>query len=245
MPAKNDSTKPAPLYRVIARELRRQIVRGELGAGEILPSENELCAIYSTTRETVRKGLKELEADGLIFSRPRRGYFVSSASSDQFMLTLPVEMATAESRFLDIHITRPSAEIAKLLELSLDDKIVFVVRGSYQKDELLAVERRYLPYNKGIPSVEREIDFSAYPETIDARTSSFSYYTQLQATAGFAPDDISAMMGLREKLPFLIITRQILTQKGKCLAYSIQYIRQPYGVLGGVSGYQDSAARHR
>ncbi len=50
-----------PIYEVIFSDLCDQIIDGKLVPGEILPSENELCARYETSRETVRKGLKRLE----------------------------------------------------------------------------------------------------------------------------------------------------------------------------------------
>ena len=59
-----------PVYLTIFSELRDQIVNGSFAPGQIIPSENELCSRYNTTRETVRKGLKQLEQDGLIFPVP-------------------------------------------------------------------------------------------------------------------------------------------------------------------------------
>lgn len=39
-----------PIYEVIFSDLCDQIIDGKLVPGEILPSENELCARYETSR---------------------------------------------------------------------------------------------------------------------------------------------------------------------------------------------------
>ncbi|MEU7935739.1 GntR family transcriptional regulator [Microbispora bryophytorum] len=63
-------------YQVIARELRRRIERGDLGPGDVLPSEAELRWLYEASRNTVRQAFAELEREGLIVSQQGKGRFV-------------------------------------------------------------------------------------------------------------------------------------------------------------------------
>src|ERR671917_1270389 len=65
-------------YRAIADELRRQVERGDLAAGALLPSESELSAAYEVSRVTVRKALELLRDEGLIDARQGFGWFVAS-----------------------------------------------------------------------------------------------------------------------------------------------------------------------
>jgi len=51
---------------LIAGQIRRQIVRGELEADERLPPEGELCASFGVSRPTLREAFRILEAEGLI-----------------------------------------------------------------------------------------------------------------------------------------------------------------------------------
>lgn len=46
-------------------------------SGDKLPSERELCAIFNTTRITIRESLAQLESSGLIWRADRRGWFVT------------------------------------------------------------------------------------------------------------------------------------------------------------------------
>ena len=58
--------KAIPHYRKLYVKLRRHILDGVYQPGDILPSENELCAINSVTRPTVRQALDLLANEGLI-----------------------------------------------------------------------------------------------------------------------------------------------------------------------------------
>ena len=60
----------------ITGDLRRQIERGTLGPGALLPSEPEVARIYGVTRQTARTALQVLEREGLVVVRPRRGRIV-------------------------------------------------------------------------------------------------------------------------------------------------------------------------
>lgn len=66
-----------PLYLRVGGVLADQIASGVLGPKQRLPSERELADTFRVARMTARKALAMLEAEGLIHSSDRRGYFVS------------------------------------------------------------------------------------------------------------------------------------------------------------------------
>lgn len=66
-----------PLYREIADDLRRKIESGELSEGEKLPTEDELIAEYTASRNTVRGAIKELSTRGVVYSHHGKGTFVT------------------------------------------------------------------------------------------------------------------------------------------------------------------------
>lgn len=232
-----NSSSSTPVYMTIYQELRDKIVNTELLPGAILPSENDLCTQYSASRETVRKGLKELEQEGLIYSRPRRGYFVCSPQHDRFTLSLSANLQNSESRFKDIKIIHPGPEIQEALQLSGSDKVIAVYRGNYDSGQLLGIEVKYIPYRRGLPTVENEIDFAVFPEAADAKADSFSYYTQMQITATTAPQDIQALLDHDGEEPLLLITKTYISQSGVKIGFSKHYLRVPYVTLNGTSGY--------
>src|SRR5688572_15480190 len=54
---------------LIADQLRRQIVRGELQEGDALPSESELLERFNVSRPTLREAFRVLESESLITVR--------------------------------------------------------------------------------------------------------------------------------------------------------------------------------
>lgn len=64
-------------YLQIMEDLKKQIVAGEIQAGDKLPSENELAARYKVSRQTVRKAIAILENAGFIYAEHGRGTFCS------------------------------------------------------------------------------------------------------------------------------------------------------------------------
>jgi GntR family transcriptional regulator, transcriptional repressor for pyruvate dehydrogenase complex len=69
--AARQATKKA--HEIVADQLRQQIVRGELTAGDRLPPEDELTVRYGIARTTLREALRVLESQGLLQIRRGRG----------------------------------------------------------------------------------------------------------------------------------------------------------------------------
>src|SRR3954447_16285894 len=51
---------------IVAGEVRRRIVRGELKEGDALPSESELMQFFDVSRPTLREAMRILESESLI-----------------------------------------------------------------------------------------------------------------------------------------------------------------------------------
>lgn len=64
------------LYIDIYESIKNDIINGIYKGGEKLPSENEFCKIYNTSRGTVRKALEMLAEEGLVHSLHGKGVFV-------------------------------------------------------------------------------------------------------------------------------------------------------------------------
>jgi GntR family transcriptional regulator/GntR family frlABCD operon transcriptional regulator len=66
-----------PQYRQLYEVLRKQIVEGIYKSGDLLPSENNLCAQYGITRPTVRHALDNMLNEGMIRKHKGKGSIVN------------------------------------------------------------------------------------------------------------------------------------------------------------------------
>ena len=72
-----DHEAPQPVYQQIAAILRAQIEAGELVPDRPIPSESTLMQRYGVARETARKAVRVLVAEGLVFVVQGRGAYVA------------------------------------------------------------------------------------------------------------------------------------------------------------------------
>jgi DNA-binding FadR family transcriptional regulator len=93
----------AALYAQVAAELRKDIRSGRIPPGKPLPSEKTMQQQYGVSRETVRKAVALLRAEGLVAVRQGHGSYVRE-QPDLETLTPPAgsevtaRMPTAEER---------------------------------------------------------------------------------------------------------------------------------------------------
>ena len=74
-----DDSRPA--YQQVADKLRADIAEGRVAPGEQLPTQRELADEYGVATETVKRALRELQAEGVIVSRQGKGSYVSSQAA--------------------------------------------------------------------------------------------------------------------------------------------------------------------
>jgi GntR family transcriptional regulator, phosphonate transport system regulatory protein len=95
-------------WRLIAEELRREIIGAALAPGAKLPSEGELAERFGVHRNTVRQAVAALAAEHLVVSRRGSGTFIAEH-------TVFVHRIGARTRFSDSLGRRGSASL-RLLE---------------------------------------------------------------------------------------------------------------------------------
>lgn len=77
-----------PLYKQVIDDLKALIDKGQYKKGELLPSENDLCRTYNTTRVTIRQALSGLINMGYIVRKHGKGSIVSEPKKGLGILSL-------------------------------------------------------------------------------------------------------------------------------------------------------------
>ncbi|WP_206812495.1 GntR family transcriptional regulator [Paradesulfitobacterium ferrireducens] len=71
-----------PIYQQIITQLKNAMVRGELAAGDALPSIRTLAKDLQISVITTKRAYEELERDGYIHTVPGKGSFVAAQNQE-------------------------------------------------------------------------------------------------------------------------------------------------------------------
>ncbi len=123
-----DRSISIPPYQQIVRQLRESINRGELTDHESIPSAREIVQLTSISLATAQRVLNELKNEGLIYSLPGKGSFISPRSEEQLKA---------------IHIFLPSTRLSFFMEMmngiyeELADSSIEIKMHSLNTDKLV------------------------------------------------------------------------------------------------------------
>ena len=155
-------------YFKIYQDLKNKIDSGILAPGCRLMTEAEFQKAYDVSRDTVRKALAKLEAEGLINRRAAVGTFVRTRKSDYELSSMTSFTEQMRSRGIvpssDLEgillESRVRDDIRQQLELSPDDRCYIVSRIRRGDGRPMAYEETYIPA-KLCPNLQKYLDESA------------------------------------------------------------------------------------
>lgn len=232
-------TEHSSVYAAIYSKLRSQIFGGKFRPGDLLPSENQLCGEFNASRETVRKGLKELEREGLIYSRPKVGYFVSTPNHSDLTLSFSLELEGCSTQYSDIHGILADEWLVSKLDVAPMQKVIELSQITRNPEgHPVIYDVKYVPYERAYPSVESEMRFAVLPDITLAKVASYEYYTDVEVSAVAADQRVAKALNCQVGEPLLLTERIFIRQDGKRFGYSLQFSHSQYGKLKGTSGHQ-------
>ncbi len=133
------------------RDALAELAATELGPDAALPSERELMTTYDVSRDTVRKAINALVADGLLTRVHGRGTFVARPRLESrlhlasFSQDMRRRGLTPSTRLLAVELDRPPADVAAALELDDDAKAWRLDRVRLADGQPIALENGWYP----------------------------------------------------------------------------------------------------
>jgi DNA-binding FadR family transcriptional regulator len=114
--------KAPKMAEVVANELRRQIVKGELQTSEALPSEAELMEQFGVSRPTLREAFRVLESESLISVRrgARGGARVNAPDASIAARYAALVLEYRNATLQDVLAARTMIEPACVRQLALE-----------------------------------------------------------------------------------------------------------------------------
>jgi GntR family transcriptional regulator, trehalose operon transcriptional repressor len=152
-------------YKQIFEDLSEKIQDGSYKVNTILPSENELTLIYSTSRETIRKALTLLAQKGLIQKLRGKGSLVLDVSRMDFPISGLVSFKELQSSMgrddieTTVHefgLVNPSKRLGTIFDVSADTEIWNVVRSRQIQGEKIILDKSFF-LKEEVPLLTNEI----------------------------------------------------------------------------------------
>ncbi|MEG1012021.1 MAG: GntR family transcriptional regulator [Ruthenibacterium sp.] len=143
---------PIPLYFQLKEVLRNRIIAQEWKPGKKIPTEAEICDIYSVSRITARKALDELRLDGYLEKKQGKGTFVRNNGIEQklskfysFSEELKSRGLAEHANILQFKTVKATATVAEKLRLAPEENVFCLKRIRFVDDVPYAYEISYLP----------------------------------------------------------------------------------------------------
>ena len=152
-----DESNPIPKYLQISAWLKELIQTGRYKAGEKIPSEVELSKMCGVNRNTLRQAISELTALGLLRKEKGTGTFVTTPAPAELRQKLEYISSTTDlmqdsgitqrTKIIEKRGEQAKDEIAQLLFLGANNKVVVVRRVRVGDGTPYIYEESYLPYD--------------------------------------------------------------------------------------------------
>lgn len=230
----------SPIYIQIYKVLKEKIVLGQLKPGDMLMSENELAQQYSTSRPTVRKSLSMLENEGYIYSYPGKGYYVAVPDHNKYTLVFNElhsgDYSINESKLLEVNVIVADEEIARALQVPLQRKVIIIRRLLILNEEPVAYDVKHLPYYRGRPIVEKEIQYATFPEMVAQKESAFAIKKELCISIEYSQPIIEKALYLKESRPMLVVDQRLFDQQNQPIGWGKTFYKSEYGKIKACSG---------
>lgn len=146
----------------------------------MLPTEQQICEIYSVSRTTARAAVEDLVREGLLYREQGRGTFVAQSPQSEthiqslrgFTRDMTARGYSVASDTLAQELLAAPEEIAKRLQVPPGISLIHISRVHRLSGELVAKSDTYLPY-------------ALCPQLLDADLQKQSLYAWLERTYGF------------------------------------------------------------
>lgn len=217
----------APLHRQVEFVIRSGIVTGRYPSGEKLPTEPELCEMFSVSRITIRRAMDALENEGLIERKQGRGTIVryhqhashsSARLSGGFLRHLSAVVAKTVPVVLDFGVVAAAPDVRQALDLSAQDTALRIIRVRLR--DSLPFLHTTIYVGADLASTLKREDFVSQTAASLLIQSGFEYHhVSYSAAATLADPIIASQLDVQVGSPLLDLQRISRGQTGEPFEY--------------------------
>lgn len=218
-----------PIYVQIYEQLKSDIAVGKYAEGDLLPSENELCEKYSSTRMTVRRALQELVQDGYIYRKQGKGSIVSSTRRSLGLLSIKgwTDVVGAKKHgtttlLEEMSLRKLNGSMFNHLLIEEDQEAEFysLKRLRSVDKEPIMVEETFIPYDKITDWGKEPLVKGSLFKTLYTRYNIDVIDMVQEIRAVTCSQQIATLLDIPKRAPVLHILRRYSTSRNGCYLYS-------------------------
>ena len=226
----HNTTYQLPRYRELYEQLRRHIEEGIYGPGDLLPSENELCAVNQVTRPTVRRALDLLANEGYIKKHQGLGSVVQHPPKGIGILSFSgTTSAIGKDNLKTVAIVKPYVRpwpdqfIFDLTDTERESGCIYFERLRYVNDIPVFYDLSYLP-NINLPRfTSRNLNNASLFDILREHyrieiKGGMQYIEAIPAT-----ENCQKHLGVDPDRPILKLQRKLSTNRLDYYVYSILF----------------------
>jgi GntR family transcriptional regulator len=213
-----------PVYYRLAEDIKRKIESGQLKDGDMIPTEGQLGECYGISRMTVRQGLALLAEAGLIETIKGKGTFVHRPKLSQLIIDLHDSTTDGARQYryklLGVKLVR---EGPYLQELGVGEAgmAILLKRVLYKDDRPVAVEEKYLPYLRGTPLLEIQLEYTDFPDVVAKHQDTVPVRNDMMISVDVLTDEQAGLLEAEPLTPALSIKQIVYSRDNKPLGISL------------------------
>lgn len=226
--AEEPRTVPADLYAIMKKALMEHAYL----PGSQLPSENALAKAYGISRTVIRKAMRQLTAEGMIYPLRNRGFFamttgihVKIGKESNYTQSMIDKHMRPQVKLLDLRTADPTVDMKRLFQLQESEVVWEISILRYCKGIPFVIGRSSIPYARfpefGMHWREKKSLHKVFREIYGIRTSRKSSSCKVV----FTDKKDSRLLSVFDHSPAIQVTSVTVGQKGEPVEHCVSLFR--------------------
>ncbi|GLI04781.1 GntR family transcriptional regulator [Paenibacillus tyrfis] len=219
-----------PMYIQLKQIIKDELASGKLKPGQKLPTEFELCEMYSISRRTVRSAINELIEEGLLTRKQGKGTFISSNKIERelgpilgFSEICKMNGLAASSEVIEQKRIEASSSLATAMGVPVHSEIVSIKRVMMADNVPVMMDFTYLP-PQYMSLLDEDLTNKSLYATLRDQFHVVLNRTRRSIQIVFADAFQSKHLKVKKGYPLLMIQGPVYSPDMKVIHYGDQYI---------------------
>ncbi|MFZ7120011.1 MAG: GntR family transcriptional regulator [Eubacteriaceae bacterium] len=217
------------IYRSIVKDIKSKINSGVYHYGEQLPTEEEFKKIYNTSKSTIRKALKILADEGYVYAIHRKGYFIDTPNTNEYILyfdEVDIGLGIDQTDIISINLISNESNQIKYIP---HNKKALEIKSIFRSSEIpVGYDTKYIAYNKGISIQAKDSVPINILDVLSKQIILYHIEKELTISGCKATKEIASNLHINEHEYVIKAEHRYYDRYKKIIAYCVTYYRPSF-----------------